>query len=70
MIELSKYINFNSPEWRAIKLWLEETKEIKIEMLIGTSDHDKSNQIRGALSMIQALLKLEEIAAQGAANQR
>lgn len=61
-IALYKYINFGGPEWTAMKTWLTEQKENKVNLLIAAPDQDTSNKIRGALSMIQQILALEESA--------
>lgn len=55
-----EYLDFNSPSWRAIKMYLEQAKEKKIGMLITANTHDGSNQIRGALVFINELLALEK----------
>jgi hypothetical protein len=62
MMRLEDHVNFHGPDWTAIKLYLEQVKENKIGLLIQAKDHDTSNQIRGALSMIQQLLALESAA--------
>lgn len=67
-IDYSQYIDFNGETWRAIAAWAKQSQELKVKMLIGESSHDKSNQIRGSLSMIGELLALERAAKQ-AANQ-
>lgn len=56
------YINFNGPDWAAIKKILLEKKEKKTNLLIQADTHDKSNQLRGSLSLINELLNLEESA--------
>lgn len=66
MIELEKHLNFAGQDWYILKKWLEEAKENKIGLLITADTHDKSNQIRGALSIIQTLLKMEEAALRAA----
>lgn len=60
-------INFNGQDWAAIRRWLLESKEKKIGLLVSATDHDTSNKIRGALTIISELLALEE-AAKKAAN--
>lgn len=68
MIQPELHMSFSGRDWQIIKKWLEETKAIKVGLLIAASDHDKSNQIRGSLSMIDSILALET-AAQRAAYQ-
>ena len=58
----TSYINFNGPEWAAIKQLLLDKRESKIKLLIQAETHDKSNQLRGALIVITELLNLEEAA--------
>ena len=58
----TSYINFNGPEWAAIKRLLLEKKEIKTNLLIQADTHDKSNQLRGSLMLITELLSLETAA--------
>ncbi len=55
-------INFHGPEWATIKGWLLKAKETKTDLLVGAEDHDKSNKLRGALSMINEILQLEKAA--------
>jgi hypothetical protein len=61
-IDPSKLINFNSYEWQVIEKWLEEQKKAKIGLLIADSTHDKTNQVRGALQMINQILALKSAA--------
>jgi len=64
MINLSDHLNFYGTDWTAIKTYLEQVKENKIGLLVASNSHDQSNQIRGALSLIQQLLALESAAKQ------
>ena len=61
-IAITQYVNFGGPEWAAMKQWLTEQKETKIGLLLAEESHDKSNQLRGAIYMINQLLRLEEAA--------
>lgn len=61
-------IDYNGPTWKSLKLWLESVQQTKIGMLISEPTHDKSNQIRGALAMLQQILALEKAATQAAQN--
>ena len=56
-------INYYGSDWAAIKEWLLEAKERKIGLLIQADTNDKTNQVRGALSIIQEILALEDAAA-------
>jgi hypothetical protein len=62
MIKPEEHIMFGGRDWELIKAYLKEEQEQKIRMLVSATDHDTSNRIRGALSMIQALLSLETAA--------
>ena len=59
------HIEFNGPTWKALKMWMEDKKQTKIDLLIGAETHDKSNQIRGSLQFINEILALEKAAASG-----
>lgn len=61
-IDPAKLINFSSYEWQVIESWLLEQKEAKIGLLIGADSHDKSNQVRGALQMLNQILALKAAA--------
>ena len=52
-------VNFNGPEWEAIKRWLLSTRETKVSLLIGAANQTDSDKLRGAITMIDQLLKLE-----------
>lgn len=58
----TSYINFNGPEWAAIKQLLLDKQAMKTKLLIQADTHDKSNQLRGSLMLITELLNLEEAA--------
>lgn len=59
MIDPVDYISFGSNEWNVIKVYLQQIREKKVSLLIGDRSHDESNKIRGALSVIDGLLRLE-----------
>lgn len=63
--DFAQYLELNSPTWKTFKLWLEEKKKVKTDLLIGETTHDKSNQIRGSLQFINEILALEQAALQG-----
>lgn len=54
------YIDYTSETWRALEALLLKQKEAKVSLLISADDHDKSNQIRGALQFITYLLALRK----------
>lgn len=60
--DFAQYIDVNSPTWKIIKLWLEDKKVIKTDLLIAEDSHDKSNRIRGSLQFINEILALEKAA--------
>lgn len=62
MARPEEYIAFQGRDWQLLKTWLLEQKNNKVGLLIQADTHDKSNQIRGALAMIQQILALEEAA--------
>lgn len=62
MIQPELHLAFAGRDWQILKRWLEETKAVKVGLLIAATEHDKSNQIRGSLSMIDAILALETAA--------
>lgn len=57
--DFEQYMEFQGATWKTLKTWLEEKKATKIGILISADTHDKSNQIRGALSIIEEILALE-----------
>lgn len=61
-MESLKYLSFDSQQWQVLKQYLLQTKETKVGLLVSATDHDESNRIRGAISMIQQILALEETA--------
>lgn len=65
MIRLEDHVNFHGPDWNAIKIFLEQVKEVKIGLLVQAVEHDESNKIRGALSLIQQLLAYDKAANTG-----
>ena len=60
MIDPEKAINFGTHEWKVIAAWLEQQKAVKIGMLVGSDSHDKSQELRGAIKMIDQMLSLEK----------
>lgn len=58
-------IMFNGRDWQLLKAFLLAQRDSKLSMLVGATDHDTSNKLRGALGMIQTLLHLETAAEQG-----
>lgn len=68
MIDLAKVFNFNSPEWVALKNYLEEQDQNKMALLLGAKTHDDILELRGAVKFIRQLLAIEK-AAKSAARQ-
>ena len=59
----ASYINFNGSDWAALKRKLEDDLAKKIRRLVNSSEHDDSQELRGAIKYIESLLKLEVDAA-------
>ncbi|UFK09593.1 hypothetical protein [Xanthomonas phage DES1] len=55
---LEGYVNFQGSEWGAIERWLLKQRETKIGLLIGAKTQEESDKLRGAISMIDQLMKL------------
>lgn len=54
--------NFNGSEWGALKKWLLTQRETKVGLLISAATQETSDKLRGSISMIDQLLKLENAA--------
>ena len=52
----------DATNWQVLKGYLLEVKESKIGLLVASTDHDESNRIRGAISLENQLLALEDAA--------
>lgn len=59
-----EHMNFNGPEWAAIKRWLLESQQKKTQLLVQATTHDESMKLRGALMTITEVLNLEKAAHQ------
>lgn len=59
-------INFYGQDWAAIKEWLLDSKKKKTGLLVSATDHDTSNKLRGAINLIDELLRLEDAAIKAA----
>lgn len=59
MGDLESHINFLGPEWTAIKRWLLSQREKKVASLIGAKTQEDSDKYRGAISMIDMIVKLD-----------
>lgn len=60
--DFAEHLDVNSTTWKIIKLWLEEKKKTKTDLLIAADTHDNSNKIRGSLQFINEILALEKAA--------
>lgn len=60
MVSPEHYINYHGQDWNNFKLWLQARFDTKVSLLIAEPSHDKSNQIRGAISFINEILALEK----------
>lgn len=59
-----EHMNFNGPEWAAIKRWLLDSQQKKTQLLVQATTHDESMKLRGALTVITEILYLEKAAQQ------
>lgn len=57
-----EHITFGGRDWISIKAWATQQKETKLQMLVSETSHDKSNIIRGYLTMLNDILGLEHAA--------
>lgn len=62
MIDAASMLNFHGYDWPIIRAYLKEVREQKIGRLLQDINHDEVNKIRGALSVIDQLLRLETAA--------
>lgn len=66
-MDLFKKISPHSTEWRALKEELLTLRNTRVGQLIGSeTTHDRSNQLRGAIQLIDMLLYAEEAAIKAA----
>lgn len=66
-MDLFDRISPHSQDWRAMKTVLLGLRETRIQQLLGDQPQDKTNELRGAIRLIDLLLKAEEAAIQVAA---
>lgn len=59
-----EHVNFNGPEWAAIKKLLLASQQKKTQLLIQSDSHDESMKLRGALMLITEVLSYEKAAQQ------
>lgn len=57
---LIAHINFNGPEWTAIKRWLQEQRDLEVQKLIKAKTQEDSNDYRGAIRKLDQLLNSEK----------
>lgn len=69
-VNLKAIISMHSPEWAGLKKWALREKELLVQKLVKAESHDKSNELRGAIKMLDQLLAVEKDAAIAASNQR
>jgi len=68
MINLKSHISLYGPEWAAIKQWLQEERELRLTSLLSAKTHEDSQRHRGAVEVIDKLLRVEKDAARAASN--
>ncbi len=61
---LPENFQYDGYQWQVLKQYLLGVKETKVGLLVQATDHDESNRIRGAISMLNQILALEETAKQ------
>lgn len=66
-MDLFKKISPHNESWRAMKTELLELRDRRIEQLIGEMNPDEANKHRGAIQLVNMLLKAEEAAIKQAA---
>ena len=59
---LKGFVNFGSPDWAALKMYLLEVREQRVARLISPTDERTSDVLRGAISLIDQLLNEESAA--------
>lgn len=67
-IDLEKSFNFRSNEWATLRAWLVQTRETKVDLLIGSKSHEASLELQGAIKQIDMLLQIEKAALNAALN--
>lgn len=68
--QLSDVFNFRGPDWAALRAYLTEERDRKVSLLLGKADLDETNRLRGAINLIDQLLREEQAAARKAAEER
>lgn len=63
-VNFDKFFQYDGNTWQVLTKYLLEVKANKVGLLVASNDHDESNRIRGAISMINQILALEETAKQ------
>lgn len=66
-MDLFTKVSPHNEGWRAVKKELIELRDRRIEQLIGEMNPDESNKLRGAIQLVNMLLKAEEAALKQAA---
>lgn len=62
-VNLKARVSLHGPDWLAIKEWLHNERLVAISGLIHAKTHDESQRHRGAIDMIDKLLRVEKDAA-------
>lgn len=68
-VNLKAIMSMHSPEWAGLKKWLTREKELLVQKLIKEDSHDKSQELRGAIKLVDQLLAVEKDAAIAASQQ-
>lgn len=67
--KLENHVDFNGPQWAALKQWLTEQEATKISQMLGAENTDTMYELRGAVKLIRFLLSVETTARKQAVNQ-
>ena len=67
-VNLKARVSLHGPDWLAIKEWLQNERNIAISKLTHAKTHEESQEHRGAIDLIDKLLRVEKDAAIAASN--
>lgn len=60
MMNILENIPFEGATWQALRLHLEKTRENKVGLLLRAQTWEETNQIRGAIAVLDQLLALDK----------
>lgn len=53
-------VSFHGPDWAAVKEWLQEERQERLDKLVKSTSWDDSLKHQGAINQIDRLLRVEE----------